>query len=111
MFDSLAPTDDNAQNIVDYLVAGIIVMDEINELYAIHLERAPEQTIAERAAIFDSTVPALEKYIEGLTLIITSFENLEEYIDINCLDGASETAYWLNKFREEKQAIEDIVGG
>ena len=101
--------DDQATEIVDTLQMGIETVDEGNTIYIEKLEKAPEQTVEERAQITNKSAEALGKYLEGITLVVDAFEMLLDYVQANDLEGADAIQAWLDKFNAEKEGIEQSL--
>ncbi|MFW6113717.1 MAG: hypothetical protein ACOC78_02205, partial [Actinomycetota bacterium] len=77
-----------------------------NTINARELDKAPDQSVEERAAIFSSSLAAMDKYIEGISRITESYRSLLEYAESNSLDGQEEIREWLERFEEEKESFE-----
>jgi hypothetical protein len=112
--DALEKPDESAEEIAATLRLGILTMDEGNSVYEDALREAPEQSEEERSQIFASTGAAMSLYLEGIDLIISSFESLLEYTKTNGLEGEQEVDNWYRKFQSEKESIEqsmEAMGG
>jgi hypothetical protein len=101
--------DSDAEQVVSKLQQGIETMDEGNTLSIDELEKAPEQTLEERALITEKSAESLVIYLEGITLIIESFEMLLDYVEANNLEGADVVQVWLDSFNAEKEGIEQSL--
>jgi len=101
--------DSDAEQVVSKLQQGIETMDEGNTLSIEELEKAPEQTDEERAQITEKSAESLVIYLEGITLIIESFEMLLDYVETNNLEGADVVQVWLDSFNAEKEGIEQSL--
>jgi hypothetical protein len=101
--------DSDAEQVVSKLQQGIETMDEGNTLSIDELEKAPEQTVDERALITEKSAESLVIYLEGITLIIESFEMLLDYVESNNLEGADVVQVWLDSFNAEKEGIEQSL--
>jgi hypothetical protein len=101
--------DSDTEQVVSKLQQGIETMDEGNTLSIDELEKAPEQTVEERALITEKSVESLVIYMEGITLIIESFEMLLDYVEANNLEGADVVQAWLDSFNAEKEGIEQSL--
>jgi hypothetical protein len=112
--EALEKPDESAEEIASSLRLGIETMDEGNSVYEDALREAPEQSVEERSQIFASTATAMSLYLEGIDLIILSFESLLEYTKANGLEGEQEVDNWYQKFKSEKESIErsmEAMGG
>lgn len=101
--------DSDAEQMVSKLQQGIETMDEGNTLSIDGLEKAPEQTVEERALITEKSTVSLVIYLEGINLIIESFEMLLDYVQSNNLEGADVIQIWLDSFNAEKEGIEQSL--
>jgi len=101
--------DGDAERITDKLRQGIETMDDGNRINIEELEKAPQQTVEERAGILEKSGEALGIYLEGITLIIDSFEALLDYVQANGLEGADTIRTWLDSFKQEKEGIEQSL--
>jgi len=101
--------DSDTEQVVGKLQQGIETMDEGNTLSIEELEKAPEQTVEERAQITEKSAESLVIYLEGITLIIESFEILLDYVETNNLEGADVVQIWLDSFNAEKEGIEQSL--
>lgn len=104
--DGLNKPDDDAESIVDTLEKGIKTMDEGNTINAEELDKAPDQSMEERAMIFNSSLMAMDEYIEGVSQIVESYQGLLDYAKTNSLEGQDEIQEWIDKFEEEKESLE-----
>ena len=107
--DEMNKPDNDAEQIVNKLQQGIETMDEGNTNSINELEKAPEQTVEERALITEKSAESLVIYLEGITLIIESFEMLLDYVESNNLEGADKVQIWLDSFNAEKEGIEQSL--
>jgi hypothetical protein len=98
--------DSDAEQVVSKLQQGIETMDDGNTE---ELEKAPDQTVEERALISEKSGEALVIYLEGITLIIESFDMLLDYVQSNNLEGADVIQVWLDSFNTEKEGIEQSL--
>ena len=103
--------DDQAEEIATTMQKGIRIVDEGNTIYIEELEKAPEQTVEERAQIQSKGAEALEKYLDGITVIVESFEMLLDYVQTNDLERADAVQAWLDTFNAEKESIEQSLSG
>jgi hypothetical protein len=101
--------DSDAEQVVSKLQQGIETMDDGNTLNIEELEKAPDQTVEERALISEKSGEALVIYLEGITLIIESFDMLLDYVQSNNLEGADVIQVWLDSFNTEKEGIEQSL--
>jgi hypothetical protein len=112
--DALEKPDESAQEVASTLQLGNLTMDEGNTIYEDALREAPEQSEEERSQIFASTGVAMSLYLEGIEHIISAFESLLEYTKTNGLEGEQEVDSWYQKFKSEKESIEqsmEAMGG
>lgn len=107
--EALSLPDDQAATIAGMLEEGIVIMDEGNALYVEELAKAPTQSVEERSMIFEKAGAAMGMYLEGLSAIIASLEELLEYSKTNKLEGEQEINTWIDKFKKEKQNLEDAM--
>lgn len=101
--------DADAQRITDKLRRGIETMDGGNSINIEELEKAPQQTVEERALILEKSGEALGVYLEGMNLLIDSFQELLDYVQANGLEGADAVQVWLDSFQQEKEGIEESL--
>jgi hypothetical protein len=104
--EDLNKPDEAAEDIVDILSSGIKTIDDGNTIYVEEFEKAPAQSVEDRPLIFVITSEVLGIYLEGITIIITSFERLLDYAKTNGLEGVEEIETWHDKFVGEKESIE-----
>ena len=107
--DEMNKPDSDAEQIVSKLQQGIETMDEGNTISIDELEKAPDQTVEERAQITEKSAESLVIYLEGITTIIESFEMLLDYVQSNNLEGADVVQVWLDSFNTEKEGIEQSL--
>jgi len=107
--ETLEKPDATAQEIADKLREGIETMDDGNDIYAEQLEKAPEQTVDERSLIFAAAGEAMAVYLNGISDIVTSFEQLLDYAKTNGLEGQDEIESWYERFQSEKDSIEQSM--
>lgn len=106
---ALQKPDGEAEEIAAKLLKGIETMDEGNSIFAAELGKAPQQSVEERAKVFQATEGAMGLYLEGIEAIISSCEMLRDYARKHGLDGVGEIEKWMDKFTEEKKAIEQSM--
>lgn len=107
--EALEKPDATAQEIVDKLREGIETMDDGNDIYTEQLEKAPEQTVDERSLIFAAAGEAMAVYLNGISDIVASFEQLLDYAKTNGLEGQDEIESWYERFKSEKDSIEQSM--
>jgi hypothetical protein len=107
--EQLARPDAQATAICDDFEKGVVTMDEGNSVFAAELEKAPGQSVEERSLIYEGMGRAMEYYLRGLDYIIKSMEDLVSYIEANKLEGKDSAEVWAEKFKAEKESLEQAI--
>jgi hypothetical protein len=107
--EKLAAPDEKASEIKQQMSLGVVKVDKGNKMFAGKLARAKDQTVEQRAAETENISAPMGLYVEGITEIVASLANLQEYVKSNGLQAEGEVKKWYDQIKGELDLVKQYA--
>jgi len=102
--------DSDAIRINDELLQGLKTATEADRQINDALLKAPDQSVEERKATSDELLQTMPpKYAKGLQSLLTSCDELLQYIQNNSLSGSDEVLQWKTLIEQEIASLKTVT--